>query len=126
MGSTFSDSHPQEMGVPQGSILSVTFFSVKINSITQCLKPGVDCSLYVDDFQICYRSSTMRIIEHIYTDGSRHGSSLTCATVFTSDIVIQHPFLLLKSGQLLKPWNKLKFHLHPNELFLQIHFRGDS
>ena len=52
IGSTFTDSHPQEMGVPQGSILSVTLFSVKINSITQCLKPGVDCSLYVDDFQI--------------------------------------------------------------------------
>ena len=61
--STFSDSHPQEMGVPQGSILSVTLFSVKINSITQCLKPGVDCSLYVDDFQVCYRSSNMSIIE---------------------------------------------------------------
>ena len=26
-----------------GSILSVTLFYVKINSITQCLKPGVDC-----------------------------------------------------------------------------------
>ena len=51
------------MGVPQGSILSVTLFSVKINSITQCLKPGVDCSLYVDDFQICYRSSNISIIE---------------------------------------------------------------
>ena len=63
VGSTFSDSHPQEMGVPQGSILSVTLFSLKINSITQCLKPGVDCSLYVDDFQICYRSSNMSIIE---------------------------------------------------------------
>ena len=62
--STFSDSHPQEMGVPQGSILSVTLFSVKINSIIiQCLKPGVDCSLYVDDFQVCYRSSKMSIIE---------------------------------------------------------------
>ena len=53
----------QEMGVPQGSILSVTLFSVKINSIAQCLKPGVDCSLYVDDLQICYRSSNMSIIE---------------------------------------------------------------
>ena len=61
VGSTFS--HPQEMGVPQGSILSVTLFSVKINSIAQCLKPGVDCSLYVDDFQICFRSSNMTIIE---------------------------------------------------------------
>ena len=63
VGSTFSDSHPQEMGVPEDSILSVTLFSVKINSITQCLKPGVDCSLYVDDFQVCYRSSNMSIIE---------------------------------------------------------------
>ena len=59
-----SDSCPQEMGVPQGSILSVTLFSVKSNSITQCLKPGVDYSLYVDDFQVCYRSSNMSIIEH--------------------------------------------------------------
>ena len=63
VGSTFSDSHLQEMGVPQGSILSVTLFSMKLNSITQCSKPGVDCSLYVDDFQICYRSSNMSIIE---------------------------------------------------------------
>ena len=50
VGYIFSDSHPQEMDVPQGSILSVTLFSVKNNSITQCLNPGVDCSLYVDDF----------------------------------------------------------------------------
>ena len=57
VGSIFSDSQPQEMGVPQGSILLVTLFSVKINSIAQCLKPGVDCSLYDDDFQICYRLS---------------------------------------------------------------------
>ena len=54
----FADSHPQEMGVPQGGILSVTLFSVKINSITQCLKPGV-----VKHFQICYRLSSMSIIE---------------------------------------------------------------
>ena len=61
VGSTFSDSHPQEMGATQGSILAVTLFTVKINSITQCLKPGIDCSLYVDNFQVCYRSSNMSI-----------------------------------------------------------------
>ena len=44
-------------------ILLITLFSVKINSITQCLKPNVDCSLYVDDFQICLRSFNMSIIE---------------------------------------------------------------
>ena len=64
VGSTFFNSHQQEMGIPQSSILSVTLFSANIYSITQCLKPGVDCSLYVDDFQICYRSSNMSIIEH--------------------------------------------------------------
>ena len=35
---------------------------VKINSINQCLKPSVYCSSYMDDFQICFRSSNMSII----------------------------------------------------------------
>ena len=43
VGSTFSDSHEQEMGVPQGDIQPVTLFSININSITLCLKPGVIC-----------------------------------------------------------------------------------
>ena len=43
MGSKFFDSHPQKIGVPQGSIQSVT--SVKINSIAQCLKRGVFMSM---------------------------------------------------------------------------------
>ena len=63
VGSTLSDFQDQEMGVPQGSILSVTLFSIKINSIVKCLNPGVDCSLYVDDFLICYRSKNMNTIE---------------------------------------------------------------
>jgi hypothetical protein len=56
VGSTLSDAHKQVMGVPQGSILSVTLFSIKINNIVKSIQPGVDCSLYVDDFIICYRS----------------------------------------------------------------------
>ena len=51
------------MGVPQGSILSVTLFILKINSIVTCLTPGVSSSLYVDDFLICYRAKQMRSIE---------------------------------------------------------------
>jgi len=47
------------MGIPQGSILSVTLFCLKINSIS----PSVDCSLYVDDFVICYHSKHVYIIE---------------------------------------------------------------
>ena len=33
VGSTLSEAHNQEQGVPQGSILSVTLFSLKINNI---------------------------------------------------------------------------------------------
>ena len=53
MGSTFSDPHPQERGIHQSSILSVALFSIKITIITECLKPVMDCLLYVDDFQTC-------------------------------------------------------------------------
>ena len=63
LGGTLSDSFSQEMGVPQGSILSVTLFILKINSIVRCLPPHVRGSLYVDDFLICYRSKDMRCLE---------------------------------------------------------------
>ena len=63
MGSTFSNSQYQEEGVPQGSILSVTLFSIKINNIVKCLTPSIDCALYVEDFVICYRATHMNIVE---------------------------------------------------------------
>jgi len=51
------------MGVPQGSVLSDTLFALKINSIGKAISPGVECSLYVDDFLIVYRSKYIHIIE---------------------------------------------------------------
>ena len=60
IGSTLSDMKNQEEGVPQGSVLSVTLFSIEINNITKCLTPGVDGSLYMDDLLICYRSKYTR------------------------------------------------------------------
>ena len=59
VGETLSNPHEQE----QGSILSVTLFSVKINNIVKSVCPGVECCLYVDDFCICYRSKHMHTIE---------------------------------------------------------------
>ena len=52
-----------EQGVPQGSILSPTLFNIKINNIIKCLDDDVNCSLYVDDFLICYRLKDMKTIE---------------------------------------------------------------
>ena len=63
LGFCYSDLFNQEMGVPQGSILSVTLFGLKSNLIVKAISPGVECSLYVDDFLICYRSKHIHIIE---------------------------------------------------------------
>ena len=51
------------MGVPQGSILSVTLFSLKIYSLATVLKNDTLGRLYVDDFVLCYKSKNMNSIE---------------------------------------------------------------
>ena len=50
--STLSNIQNQKERVPQGSILLVTLFNIKFNSITNCPNPGVDKYLVVDDFCI--------------------------------------------------------------------------
>ena len=63
LGSTLSDAFEQEMGVPQGSILSVTLFSLKINSLVKVLGKDVEGSLYVDDFLMSYRAKNTKSCE---------------------------------------------------------------
>jgi hypothetical protein len=59
------------MGVPQGSILSVTLFSIKINSLAKILNDNIEGSLYVDDFLICYRAKNMNNIVSILIWGRK-------------------------------------------------------
>ena len=63
LGSTLSDVFDQEMGVPQGSILSVTLFSIKINNLAKVLNDNIDGSLFVDDFNVCCSGANMHSIE---------------------------------------------------------------
>ena len=63
MGSTLSGVHELEMGVPQGSILSVTLFVLKINQLAEIIDPEILRSLFVDDFKICLKSRSMATIE---------------------------------------------------------------
>ena len=63
LGTILSDVFHQEEGVPQGAILSTTLFNVKINDIVKLVDPGVECSLYVDDFVIMYKSPTIDAIQ---------------------------------------------------------------
>ena len=63
VNSTYSDIQEQEMGVPHGSIRSVTLFSIKINSLAQVLNDNIEGSLYVDDLLNGYRAKNMNTIE---------------------------------------------------------------
>ena len=62
INNTLSNPKPQEIGVPQGSILSVILIIIKIDKIT-CLPPEINGSIYLDDFLICYCSKNMATIE---------------------------------------------------------------
>ena len=62
-GSLLSAQYEQEEGVPQGSILSTTLFNIKLNGIVKEILPGVQCSLYVDDFVIYFRSKSTRTVQ---------------------------------------------------------------
>ena len=62
-GQPYSAFYDQKMGVPQGSSSSVTLLIVKINSITSCIRNGVEKSLLVDDFSVSYHSKHMQAIE---------------------------------------------------------------
>ena len=54
---TTSNIHNLEQGVPQGSVLSCTLFSLAINGILESVPNGVEAILYVDDLLI-YCSGT--------------------------------------------------------------------
>ena len=58
-GSTLSDTYEQEMGVPQGSILSPVLYSLKINNIVKSVLKGSEASLFVDDFALCIRAKSL-------------------------------------------------------------------
>lgn len=72
LGSTISNTYPQEMGVPQGSVLSVTLFNIKINSIAEAISPDIHKCLYVDDYTISYSSRNMASIERKLQTSLRH------------------------------------------------------
>ncbi|KAG8173025.1 hypothetical protein JTE90_028042 [Oedothorax gibbosus] len=63
VGSTLSRDFYQREGVPQGSVLSVVWFILKINDIVKQLPLTVKGTLFVDDFQISCASANMSTIE---------------------------------------------------------------
>jgi ribonuclease HI/exonuclease III len=66
VGSTLSNVYEQQMGVPQGSVLSCTLFSIGVNTVSKVLEariprgiePSIHCSLYVDDMTVSVEACT--------------------------------------------------------------------
>ena len=58
-------THIQQNEIPQGSVLSVTLFAIKINSISEVIpsNPHFTSSLYVDDLQVAMRHVNLNTIE---------------------------------------------------------------
>ena len=121
VGSTYSNHYPQEMGVPQGCILSVTLFSVKINNIANIQSPDTDTTLFVDDLSISYRSKNMRSIErHMqltlnkvqdFTDknGFKFSPSKTVCVHFCQKRGLHPDPVLFLYGQPIPVVDKVKF-----------------
>ena len=63
VGSVLSDAYPQEMGVPQGSILSPTLFIIKMNSIDKIINRTIHRTLFVDDFTISLRGRSTATVQ---------------------------------------------------------------
>ena len=63
VANTLSTSLTQDQGVPQGSVLSCTLFSMAINSVLDVIPEDIKKCLYVDDLCIWYSSNYMPSIE---------------------------------------------------------------
>ena len=68
VGSEFSSAYFQEEGIPQGSVLSPTLFSIAINSLLEVVPAGVQGLAFADDFAVvCSRSSAVEACQKIQT-----------------------------------------------------------
>ena len=83
ISNVLSYERKQESGVPQGSILSVTLFAVKVNSFDAVIPNNINTSLFVDDLQISCSGNTVseaetniqRVLDDIYRWATRNGLS---------------------------------------------------
>ena len=56
LGNNYSEKFVLDLGVPQGSSISVTLFLLAINTVLDFIDNGLDISLFVDDFRISLKS----------------------------------------------------------------------
>ncbi|GBN26250.1 hypothetical protein AVEN_88681-1 [Araneus ventricosus] len=111
----------REEGVPQGSVLRVTLFALKINDILKQLPPSVKGFLYVDDLYISCTGDNIHFIERqlqLAVNKIRQWSSFNGFTFSTDKTSCIHfcrkrrlhpePEILVE-GQLINVVNEIKF-----------------
>ena len=118
---TLSQPFMQEEGVPQGSVLSVTLFSVAINNIVTEVAPPVKCSLFVDDFAIYCTgydvASTCRYLQRSINsitkwadnNGFKFSSVKSVAVEFTRSRRVEEIPTLTFKGDILPYEKEVKF-----------------
>lgn len=111
IGNHLSDHYPQEQGVPQGSVMSVTLFALAINDIVADIPADICKSLYVDDLAIYYSSNNLNSMERKlqlainkikqWTDksGFTISAEKTVAVHFHNKRGLQHEVTLTCGGQ---------------------------
>ena len=121
MNSVISDQYKQECGVPQGSILNVTLFALKINLLSDVIPRNIMTSLYVDDLQIANSDNRMEdiecrlqravvdIVKWAVFNVCKFSKDKTVSMTFHGrDVSMRIPRLLLKNTE-IKRVEKVKF-----------------
>ena len=121
VGGKLSRPFKQVEGVPQGSVLSVTLFSIAINSIVETVSRPVGCTLFVDDFAIyCSSHDAVTACSHLQktldaiskwadNNGFKFSVQKTTAIRFTRSRRIEHVPNLYFKGSLLPLADQVKF-----------------
>ena len=87
-------TYTQQAGVPQGSILNVTLFAIKINAIAETIPPHIHSFLFVDDLQIVLSGHNINhvlanlqpvihaLVVWTYKNGFAFSTDKTCCVTF--------------------------------------------
>ena len=125
VGDSKSKSHTLDMGVPQGSVVAPTLFSIMLHDIQRVSRPGLSISLYADDLAIwadCpanknhrrqalerFRQSIDRIQTYMKSNGFELSAEKTVLMVFTRDVQSRGDFWVRIGGNVVQPSKQAKF-----------------
>lgn len=110
VGSTISDPLPVDFGVPQGSILGPTLFTIYMNDILDLPIPG-QILCYADDTVVVFKSSTWDGVRSAAEQGLSLVSGWLCSNLLTLNIS-KTKYLSFYKTEASSPASTLPITLH--------------